>query len=147
MTTSISEVARKMRTWFGKVASEAAFSLHFKLAPVPASRPKVSRWGVYYGKKYAEWRKNAAAMMQEVDGSAADGPLIVFIENILEKPRTSTRAYPVGDVDNFAKGPMDIITKAEKFWKDDDQVVGLAVFKRFAEPGEEAGTKVKVFSL
>lgn len=45
------------------------------------------------------------------------------------------------------KAPLDIMTKSEKFWKDDTQVIGLAVFKRYSEPGEDAGMYISWIEL
>ena len=33
--------------------------LSIPLNPVPASRPRVSKWGTYYPKRYATWKKDA----------------------------------------------------------------------------------------
>ncbi len=45
-------------------------------------------------------------------------------------------------MDNFSKGPLDLLTKTESVWNDDRQIVFLATAKRFAEEGEEPGFKI-----
>jgi Holliday junction resolvase RusA-like endonuclease len=73
------------------------------------------------------------------------GPLFVRITNIVQKAKTSKLVWPRGDVDNYAKAPLDAITKAATVWHDDDQVVDLHTSKRFANPGEQPGTLVEVY--
>jgi Holliday junction resolvase RusA-like endonuclease len=135
------------REALGKLGRVATLSALVGLAPVPASRPRVSRWGTYYAKNYAGWMKSAAKLLGGEGDGATDAPLMVLVEQVVEKPRTSKLAFPRGDVDNFAKGPLDAITKAGRVWKDDNQIVGLVVFKRFAEKGEEPGTRVDYVQL
>lgn len=35
----------------------------FDITPVPASRPRVTRWGVYYGKKYTQFKKDMSYLL------------------------------------------------------------------------------------
>ncbi|EQB10397.1 hypothetical protein L284_17025 [Novosphingobium lindaniclasticum LE124] len=49
------------------------------------------------------------------------------------KPKTTKLAAPKPDVDNYAKGVLDAITKDGRFWSDDSQVVGLWVSKTWTE--------------
>lgn len=68
----------------------------------------------------------------------------VLVEQIVEKPKTSKKMFPRGDVDNYAKAPTDILT-SKKFWMDDDLITGLYTSKRFAEAGEEPRTEVTIY--
>lgn len=116
-------------------------SVSFPFDPVPASRPKVSRYGTHYSKSYAAWRTAAAQFLEGEDlGEPMTGPLAVIVENICRKPRTSKLAHPKGDVDNYAKAALDALKDIA--WTDDRQVVVLVVSKRFAEAGEEPRTEV-----
>ncbi len=67
------------------------------------------------------------------------GALIADIEFVCKAPKSTSRRYPVGDVDNYAKGPLDAMTKHGGFWVDDDQIVELNVTKRYAREGETYG--------
>lgn len=133
---------RKLVTSVKKVASTAAMIAG--LSPVPAARPRVGRWGTYYPATYTKWMKEAQDKVFIQGARVPEGPLVLSIEHVIEKPRTSKRTYPRGDVDNLSKGPMDILTKTGSFWTDDDQVVLLIAHKRFARPGEEPGTYVSL---
>ena len=115
----------------------------FFLNPVPASRPRVSKWGTYYGKNYTAWRKAAMEMIKE-SHNTVDRFCTVIVDQIVRKPPTSKKDFPRGDVDNFAKAPIDILTK-KKFWTDDDLVTGLWTSKRFANSGEEPRTEVFIY--
>lgn len=123
-------------------------SLVFPFEPVPASRPRVTRWGTYYSKTYTTWKKHAEAHLKPGDLPIGDDePLLVVIFTVNTKARTSKLRYPRADTDNLAKGPMDVVTKATGYWKDDKQVVHLISSKRFAEPGEEARSEVHIYRM
>lgn len=126
-----------------------AHTIHIAVNPVPASRPRVTRWGTYYAKTYKTWMQDAATHLKahhkDPEGGPLTGPLEVFIRFIIEKPRTSKREWPRGDVDNYAKAILDVITKETNVWHDDDQVVQLHSAKEFASSPDEVGTHVIIF--
>lgn len=126
-------------TWMKGAAAGQLLSFVFETEPVPASRPRVSRWGTYYGKKYTAWRRDAYPIAATYDGPKTDKPVAVFIDTIATKPKTGKLSHPRGDVDNFVKGPLDAMTESGKFWNDDTQVVSLMTTKRYALPGETPG--------
>jgi len=137
-----SDLVASFRDSFRRLAGAGLLSFFLAVKPVPASRPRVSKWGTYYAKTYETFRKDATVALNSFDGVPTDRPVIVWIEVVVEKPKTGKLLLPKGDVDNYAKGPLDVFTKAQKFWADDDQVVGLSVFKRYAQPGEQQGFHV-----
>lgn len=142
--TSSNRVLAALRSALGKIAT----TFFLGVEPVPASRPRVSKWGTYYAATYKNWLKAAGlAVAKWNPGRVARGPLVLVMEVVCTKARTSKLEFPRGDIDNFAKGPLDVITKSEKVWHDDNQVVGLIAFKRFAEPGEEPGTRIDILEL
>lgn len=135
---------------FIKQISGATFvaSVLFPFEPVPASRPRVTRWGVYYGKKYTAWRKLAEAHLTVGSTGLEDRQaLLVIVESVVTKAKSSKLAYPGPDTDNFAKGPLDAITKVTGYWQDDKQVVKLVSTKRFANPGEENFAGVHIYKI
>ena len=117
------------------------------LPPVPASRPRVGRWGTFYSKNYAQWKEQARLLLQDQELPRTSAPLAVMVEQVCRKPKTTKRLYPRGDCDNHAKGPLDAITKADGAWDDDDQIIWLAVTKRFAEQDEQPRSIVKWMEL
>jgi|TARA_S200002703_G_scaffold145140_1_gene139318 Holliday junction resolvase RusA-like endonuclease len=112
----------------------------FDIEPVPASRPRISKWGAFYGKRYEQFRRSMVVVLASYDGQEPlSGPIKAELEFVCKKPKTTRRKFPVGDVDNFAKGPLDSMTKHGGFWKDDDQIVDLTVTKRYPKEGEKYG--------
>lgn len=146
MTTVISKTADHVLQSIRQLLGATAVRFWLDVAPVPASRPRVSRWGVYYGRSYERFRNEASEKLSRRDDEWPDGPLIVVMEIVAAKPKTTKRAYPRGDVDNFAKGPLDSLQHAHLL-ADDDNVVGLSVFKRYAAEGEEPGVIMHYMEL
>ena len=61
------------------------------------------------------------------------------------QPRATAALFPPRcDWDNLGKGVSDAITDSGAIWRDDEQVVDGRVRKRYARPGEAAGTIVTV---
>lgn len=148
MTTAISKLSDAVKGTIQRLASAGLLSFWMNVKPVPASRPRVTRWnGVYYGKTYEQFRTQAAEALVELESVPTDRPVVVLLEVICEKPKTSKKDMPRGDVDNYAKGPLDVITKAQKIWQDDDQVAAMWVCKRFATDGEQPGIRVSWVEL
>lgn len=114
---------------------------HLPIDPCPASRPKFTPYGATYSKNYNKFRQRAKRVVAklETEREKITGPVAIIIENVVLRPPTGRKLWPRGDVDNYAKGPMDAMTQSEleAFWNDDDQVVWMTAIKRYAEPDEE----------
>lgn len=108
--------------------------LRVDLNPVPASRPRVTRWGTYYTKTYKNWMAEAAKLIPE-PRAKLEGNLEVFVSIVVDKPKTTKRSNPRGDIDNYLKAIFDALTKAG-YWIDDDQITKLEAVKRFTEKDE-----------
>lgn len=104
------------------------------LQPVPASRPRVSRWGTYYAKTYKTWIQQADQLVNAAK-SPMRGALHVTTEIVSARPKTSERQWPRGDNDNYEKAAWDLLTK-KGYWEDDDQIVSNSTIKRFALKNE-----------
>lgn len=136
-----------IRTLKRRFAGSMVLPFVFALNPVPAARPRISKWGAHYPKKYATWRTEALQYVPHMGKAKYSGPLMVVLEHVVERPKTTKRGYPIGDVDNYAKGPLDAITESGRVWDDDDQVVVLVSTKRFTKPGEEPGTHTWIMEI
>lgn len=106
-------------------------TLTIPLDPVPASRPRVSKWGTYYGKKYTRFRKDIASFLKVTPLRLLAGPLAVGIWLYVGRPKSTKLAHPKPDVDNYAKGVMDGLNGV--LWEDDSQVVSLGVVKLWTD--------------
>ena len=116
----------------------SVWKLLLPVVPVPASRPRFSRWGsgIYYGKRYTAFRK----ICGEILGSSEipsefplEGPLAVSAVFMVPRPKTTKRTFPRGDVDNYFK---TLAVLNEVVWLDDDQLVWASMSIEFGDcPG------------
>jgi Holliday junction resolvase RusA-like endonuclease len=144
ISKTVEDITSYIRTGLRSKFGARLVTLFLAVAPVPASRPRVTRFGgVYYGAPYKRFYEAAKTALSKMDFPTTGAPVIWMGEFVIPKPRTGKLDYPRGDVDNYSKGPLDAMTKAaERFWQDDNQVVGMIAFKRYADPGEEPGVKI-----
>lgn len=112
------------------------------VAPLPAPRPRVSKFGAYYPASYTAFLKALQAAIAK-PARTLMGELVVAVECICPKPKTSKFTTPAGDCDNLAKGPLDALTKLG-YYGDDRQITLLNVRKRFPEPGEEPHIRIQI---
>ena len=124
--------------------SDLAHAVTIGLPPVPAARPRVGRWGTYYPENYKNWKDKAHGFFPKLF-KVADGPLRVELEVVCKRPKKPAGSVPTGDIDNYANAALDAVNDAG-LWGDDKQVVCLQATKRYAEPGEEPGTHIRIFS-
>jgi Holliday junction resolvase RusA-like endonuclease len=105
----------------------------FNINPVPASRPRLSRYGAFFTGPYKKFRTEATPIILKVIGNEIIFPLdhlIVTIELCVVRPKKTVLLYPRADVDNYAKSILDLMNG--KLWKDDQQVVMLEVSKQWS---------------
>jgi len=134
-----------------KKQSLETFSLSIPISPVPASRPRVTRWATYYGKRHTQYVKDSAVFFKGIrsrlpiaEESFFNDPVAVELKLFVTRPKTTKRLFPVGDVDNYAKIILDELVKY-KILYDDDLILKLKVTKQFADNFE--GTKVEIYKL
>ena len=117
------------------------WKIFIPVEPVPASRPRVTRWGVYYGKRYSNFRKVADMSLQAVEWSSVFplvGTLAVSVTFIAPRPKTTKRLHPRGDIDNYFKS-LDVLNKV--VWEDDDQIVWTCAVKEY---GTNPGIRLEI---
>lgn len=128
----------------------STFKLFIPVKPVPASRPRISRYGNYYPKGYTDFRKLVYKFLHAFKSkhkANPDAEFKVTLEVICKKPKKPSNNYPRGDVDNYAKAYLDSITYAQIAWGDDIQIVDLHVSKRYQNEGEEYGARIEIEQL
>ena len=147
MKPMLDALAKSFRNTLVGLGATLVFKpITLEVNPVPASRPRVTRWGAYYGKNYTAWRKEAEKLIEE-SKTQTDKPLAVTVEHFVHRPKTTKRVSPRGDIDNYLKAPLDAITSHGKHWKDDDQIVAELSIKRFVEPEETPKTVVYIYEI
>jgi len=118
--------------------------LIFDIDPVPASRPRVTRWGTYYGKKYTNFKMDMNELLDDYTEPILNGLLRCQIKLEIPLPKS----YSIkkknalegkycdnnSDVDNYAKGVMDALNGI--VYKDDRQIVELIIGKKWAKCGK-----------
>lgn len=100
----------------------------------------------YSPAEYKTWQADAAKLLADIKANVEpfDGVVEVTILAVAERPKTTKLLVPKPDVDNYAKGVLDAITYAEKFWRDDTQVADLIARKRWSRPDRPAGIHVNI---
>lgn len=119
--------------------------IRLPLAPVPASRPRVTRTGIsYYTDPYKSWKKAAREMLTSLAPSTCPllGRLSVSIRIFGTRPATTKLDMPRPDVDNYAKAVLDAGNSV--LWDDDRQVAPLIVDKEWAKPGETGYVDIEI---
>lgn len=133
---------------------ETSFTL--EATPVPASRPKVGRGFAYYPRAHTEYANWLKQFLKTVPPFPTEGAVAVSIMFVMPNYKASSAVTYRADVDNLAKLPLDMMTKAttgegeeeqHRFWKDDYLIVNLQAMKRFAREGEQPHTRVKVKAI
>ncbi len=118
-----------------------SFLLKFPLEPVPASRPRVTKWGAYYGKRYTQFRKDAGLVIPEVyTDQPLTGTLEVSVWFYCKRPKTTKRTEPRGDVDNYVKALLDSCNG--KVFEDDDQIKRITATKQYED---EHGPRIELY--
>ena len=117
--------------------------IRLRTKPVPASRPRVTRWGVYYTKTYKAWIMVAEHLLPDHVGTPLEVPVQATVLFAIPRSRTSKLVVPVGDGDNYEKAIFDILQK--KGYLADDKWITTAIWrKRFLPHGCEGFTEVEL---
>jgi len=137
--------------------SYAGFILTLRVKPVPASRPRVTKWGTYYLKTYKEYKDKAHAAIPVCHMPALDGELRATIEFVCHKPKSTKLVSPRGDIDNHIKAIFDVLVgqpstakqkcKLKGWIEDDQQFSYVLAEQRYAKPDEEPHTRIEVRRL
>jgi Holliday junction resolvase RusA-like endonuclease len=119
------------------------YTQRFKINPVPASRPRVSRWSTYYPKKYTKFKKDMEALTSELETTPSEKLVSVELEFGIMIPKSwskkkreelnNTYCSNNSDIDNYIKAILDSLNGI--VYIDDKQVVELFAKKIYSEEG------------
>ena len=115
----------------------------FNINPVPASRPRVSRWSTYYPKKYTKFKKDMEALTSKMETTPSEKLVSVELEFGIMIPKSwskkkreelnNTYCSNNSDIDNYIKAILDSLNGI--VYVDDKQVVELFAKKIYSEEG------------
>lgn len=130
------------------------FTLTLFIRPVPASRPRVTRWGTYYLKTYKTYKDAAYEAIPVCTEQTLDCELLAEVEFICYHPRTTKMVSPRGDIDNHLKAIFDacvgkaattkVKCKLKRYIKDDELISQVDATMRYAEPQEVPRTIITI---
>lgn len=115
----------------------------FNIAPVPASRPRVTRFSTYFPKKYTQFRKDFAMILDDLDVELSEGLLYAKLDFFMQIPKSwsnKKKADKEGkyadnnvDVDNLVKACLDSCEGV--FYENDNQVAMIRARKFYSIDG------------
>ena len=105
----------------------------FNISPIPASRPRVTRWGTYYSKTYTNYKTEMAYLLRDMDVSPFKGLLEVEVLFFVAMPKSWSKKKKVtkheaycdnnADIDNYIKATFDALNGV--LYEDDKQIVRI----------------------
>ena len=105
----------------------------FNIIPVPASRPRVTRWSTYYGKKYTNFKEEMLSLTSDIVFTPLEGNIFAQLQFNVPIPKSWTKkkkeakngAYcdNHADIDNYCKAILDSLNGV--YYEDDKQIVML----------------------
>ena len=112
----------------------------FNIAPVPAARPRVTRWSTFFPKKYTQFRKEFALILDELDVELAHGLLYAKLDFFMQIPKSWSNKKKLAkegkyadnnvDVDNLVKACLDSCEGV--FYENDKQVAMIRARKFYS---------------
>jgi Holliday junction resolvase RusA-like endonuclease len=137
---AISKLVASVKEGMKGLASAGLFSLWIGGKPITASRPRVTKQGwAYYAPAYKKWMAETTPVVEALRPAQLTGPVALLVEVFVPRPKKTEHVAPMGDLDNYAKGPMDLLTKLQRAWVDDRQIVFLTVVKSWVDEEAETG--------
>lgn len=124
----------------------AKHTFRIPMNPVPASRPRVSKWSTYYKEPYNTFLKTVPDAIKEVwTGEPLDSWLRTVIEVYPKRPKKPSNPYPAPDYDNYAKAVGDGMEGI--VFVNDKQIVDGRCIKAYAPVGEDGYIQVTIEEL
>ncbi len=105
----------------------------FYVAPVPASRPRVTRWSTFFPKKYTQYREDMKMATANILFTPFEGNIYAQIDFFIQIPKSWSKKKKLSkqgqycdnnaDIDNYCKAILDSLNGV--YYEDDRQVVML----------------------
>ena len=105
----------------------------FYVAPVPASRPRVTRWSTFFPKKYTKYREAMKIATANTMFIPFEGNLYAQLDFFIQIPKSWSKKKKLhkqgkycdnnADIDNYCKSILDSLNGV--YYEDDRQIVML----------------------
>ena len=124
----------------------------FEIAPVPASRPRVTRWGTHYAKTYKKFRSDMGKLMLGEKRTLLEEPLQIDATFFILIPKSYSKkrkdaldgTYCVSkmDLDNLEKALYDSMNN--HIYIDDKQIVEHTTRKKWVKDNPRIEVKINI---
>jgi len=115
----------------------------FPIAPVVASRARVTRWATYFPKKYQAFRDEFKELLEGYDVEPTDALLYVKLDFFVQIPKSWSKKKTLekdgklcdnnADIDNYVKAALDSLEG--KYYDNDKQIVMIRARKYWSTDG------------
>ena len=113
------------------------------IAPVPASRARVTRWSTYFPKKYTKFRNDLAVILSDKGYEKLEGLLYAQLDFYMQIPKSWSKKKKLAkegryadnnvDVDNLVKAVLDGCEGV--FYENDNQIAMIRARKFYSING------------
>jgi Holliday junction resolvase RusA-like endonuclease len=113
----------------------------FYVNPVPASRPRVTRWSTYFPKRYTQFKEDMSIALNDVRFIPYERLVYAKFDFFIPMPKSwskKKRKFKNGrfcdnnaDLDNYCKAILDCLNGV--YYNDDKQVVMMRARKYYSE--------------
>ena len=115
----------------------------FPIAPVVASRARVTRWATFFPKKYQAFRDEFKKLLEEYDATPTDDLLYVKLDFHVQMAKSWSKKKKKekggklcdnnADIDNYIKATLDSLEG--KYYDNDNQIVMIRARKYWSTNG------------
>ena len=115
----------------------------FPIAPVVASRARVTRWSTYFPKRYTQFRKEFGELLEKYKAEPVNGLLYVKLDFYVQIPRSWSKKKKEekegkhcdnnADLDNYVKATLDSLEG--KYYNNDKQIAMIRARKYWSNDG------------
>lgn len=112
----------------------------FNIAPVPASRARVTRWSTYYPARYSKFRVDLGQLIADLRPTPTSELLYVKLNFYVQIPKSWPKKRKAekeaaycdnnADIDNYIKAVLD--SCEGHYYHNDKQIVMIRAVKRYS---------------
>jgi Holliday junction resolvase RusA-like endonuclease len=112
----------------------------FNLAPVVASRPRVTRWSTFFPKKYAQFKEDMLELTKDITYTPSKELIYVQMTFYVAMPKSWSKKKKLEkggqfcdnncDIDNYCKATLDSLEGV--YFENDKQVAMIRAMKYYA---------------